>query len=479
MSTTSHSNKKWLTLAILCLGALMIVLDTTIVNVALPSIKASLGFSDTSLAWVVNAYMLTFGGFLLLGGRLSDIYGQRKFFLVGITIFTIASLLCGLAQSQLFLIIARAIQGLGGALVTSIALSLIMNLFTETNERAKAMGVYGFVSAGGGSIGVLLGGIITSTLNWNWIFLVNIPVGIAVFALCMFLLPEYKDEKTKHHLDVWGAVTITSALLLAVYAIINGNAAGWTSLQTLSLLGISAVLIGIFIFIERKVHSPLMPLHLFNKKTIAASNVIAMLWAAAMFSWFFLSALYLQLVLGYDPLHVGLSFLPGNTIMALLSLGISAKIVIKFGIKKPLAVGMGLVALGLLLLARAPVGGEYFIHVFPSMVLLGIGGGIAFNPLLLAAMSEVTPAESGLVSGMINTAFMMGGPLGLALLASVADSRTHHALSLGMSQLASLVSGYHGSFVVGGCFAIAAALLALAFFPNYSDNNQKAGPSIH
>jgi EmrB/QacA subfamily drug resistance transporter len=465
----STSNKKWLTLAILCLGALMIVLDTTIVNVALPSIKASLGFSDTSLAWIVNAYMLTFGGFLLLGGRLGDIFGQRKFFLIGIGIFTAASLLCGLAHTQLFLIIARAIQGLGGALVASIALSLIMNLFTEPAERAKAMGVYGFVSAGGGSIGVLLGGIITSTLSWNWIFLVNIPVGIAVAILCLVLLPEYKDNQQKHHLDIAGAVTVTSALLLAVYAIINGNVVGWLSPQTLLMLGASVVLFMIFIFVESKVHSPLMPLHLFKKKTIAASNVIAMLWAAAMFSWFFLSALYLQLVLGYDPLHVGLSFLPGNTIMALLSLGISAKIVIKFGIKRPLAVGMGLVAVGLLLLSRAPVGGEYFIHVFPSMVLLGIGGGIAFNPLLLAAMSEVTPHESGLVSGMINTAFMMGGPLGLALLASVADSRTHHAIAVGMTHLKSLVSGYHASFIVGTCFAVLAAILALAFLPTYSD----------
>src|SRR6266566_6368391 len=288
---------RWFALIVLCLGPLMIVLDTTIVNVALPSIRASLGFSGTSLAWVVNAYLLTFGGFLLLGGRLGDLFGHRRLFLLGITLFSLASLTCGLANSQGLLVGARAVQGLGGAVVSAIALSLIMNLFTEAAERAKAMGIFGFVMAGGGSVGVLLGGLLTDALNWHWVFLVNLPIGVAVYALCLVLIPAGRGQATPERLDVAGAVTVTASLMLAVYAIVNGNETGWTSAQTLALLAAAAVLLALFLGIEARVRAPLMPLGLFRLRSVATANVVGVLWAAAMFAWFFLSALYMQLVL--------------------------------------------------------------------------------------------------------------------------------------------------------------------------------------
>jgi EmrB/QacA subfamily drug resistance transporter len=453
------SRRRWFALLVLCLGDLMIVLDTTIVNVALPSIREDLGFSATSLAWVVNAYLLTFGGCLLLGGRLGDLFGPRRLFLVGIVLFTLASLTCGLATSQEFLVGARAVQGIGGAIVSAVALSLIMTLFTEPADRAKAMGVIGFVAAGGGSIGVLLGGVLTDALDWHWIFLVNLPVGIAVFALCLVLLPGGRGQATVQRLDVAGAVTVTASLMLAVYAIVNGNAVGWTSAQTLGLLAAATALMAVFLGIEARVESPLMPLGLFRLRNVATANVLGVLWAAAMFAWFFLSALYLQRVLGYSPLQVGMAFLPANLIMGAFSLGVSAKLVMRFGIRSPLAVGLLLSAVGLVLFARAPVEGTFAVDVLPSMILLGFGAGMAFNPMLLASMSDVEPSESGLASGVVNTSFMMGGALGLAILASLAASRTSSLLAAGDGPAAAINGGYHVAFVVGAVFAAAAALL--------------------
>jgi EmrB/QacA subfamily drug resistance transporter len=450
---------RWLALMVLCLGVLMIVLDTTIVNVALPSIRADLGFSETSLVWVVNAYMVTFGGFLLLGGRLGDLYGHRKLFLLGITLFTLASAACGLSGTQTLLIAARAIQGLGGAVVSAVSLSLIMNLFTEPGERAKAMGVYGFVCAGGGSIGVLLGGLLTDALSWHWIFLVNLPIGVAVYALCVSLLANDRGHAHGESLDVAGAVTVTTALMLAVYAIVNGNEVGWTSMQTIGQLAAAVALLAIFLGIEARVREPLMPLGLFKLRNVATSNVVGMLWAAAMFAWFFISALYMQLVLHYSPLQVGLAFLPANLIMAAFSLGLSARIVMRFGIKLPLATGLLFAAAGLVLFALAPVHGNFVMHVLPGMLLLGIGAGMALNPVLLAAMSDVTQSESGLASGLVNTSFMMGGALGLAVLASVAAARTESMLGAGSASPAALTGGYHLAFLIGAIFAASAALL--------------------
>jgi EmrB/QacA subfamily drug resistance transporter len=449
-------------LIVLCLGELMIVLDTTIVNVALPSIREDLAFTETSLVWVVNAYMLTYGGFLLLGGRLGDLYGQRRLFLLGIVLFTLASLACGVSTSQGLLVVARAVQGLGGAVVSAIALSLIMNLFSEPVDRAKAMGIFGFVCAGGGSIGVLLGGLLTSALNWHWIFLVNLPIGAAVYALSVVLLRETRAPSAAARLDVGGAVTVTASLMLAVYAVVNGNEAGWTSMQTLVLLGGAAVLLTLFLAIEARVRDPLMPLRLFRLRNVATVNVVGILWSAAMFAWFFVSALYLQLVLGYSAMQVGLAFLPANLIMAAFSLGLSAKMVMRFGIRVSLAAGLALTAAGLALFALAPVDGSFASHVLPGMALLGIGCGMAMNPVLLAAMSDVPQSESGLASGVVNTAFMMGGALGLAVLASLADARTDKLLALGANSIAALNGGYHLAFAVGAIFAAAAALLGAA-----------------
>jgi len=452
---------RWLALVVLCLGDLMIVLDTTIVNVALPSIRADLGFSETSLAWVVNAYLLTFGGFLLLGGRLGDLFGHRRLFLIGIVAFSAASLACGLATSEAFLVTARAVQGFGGAVVSAVALSLMMSLFTEPAERAKAMGVFGFVAAGGGSIGVLLGGILTDVLSWHWIFLVNVPIGAAVFVLSLRLLPGDRMLARGGRVDVAGAVTVTSALMLAVYAIVNGNEAGWTSARTIGLLAAAGVLFASFLVIESRVAAPLVPLGLFRLRNVATANAVSVLWAAAMFAWFFLSALYLQLVLGYSPLQVGLAFLPANIIMGVLSVGVSAKLVMRYGLKRPLAAGLLCAAAGLVLFAQAPVDGGFALNVLPGMILLGLGAGIAFNPVLLAAMSDVAPEEAGLASGVVNTSFMMGGALGLAILASLAASRTESLVAGGDSPLEALNGGYQAAFLVGAAFAALAALVGL------------------
>ncbi len=478
--TIMDNRRRWLALLILCLGDLMIVLDVTIVGVALPSIRTDLGFSESSLAWVVNAYLITFGGFLLLGGRLGDLFGHRRLFLAGIGLFTAASLACGLASSQGVLVAARAVQGLGGAIVSAVALSLIMTLFTEPAERAKAMGVFGFVASGGGSIGVLLGGILTDVLDWHWIFLVNVPIGIAVVVLSLRLLPAGRAQALATKLDIGGALTVTAALMLAVYAIVNGNEQGWTSARTLGVLAGAVVLLGAFVAIEARASSPLVPLRLFRLRNLAVSNVVGVLWAAAMFAWFFLSALYLQLVLGYSPLEVGLAFLPGNLIMMALSLGVSAKLVMRYGIRAPLGVGLGLAAVGLLLFARAPVDGSFLVDVLPSMILLGAGAGIAFNPVLLAAMGDVEPSEAGLASGIVNTSFMMGGALGLAVLASLAASRTDSLAAAGDEPLVALTGGYHAAFLVGALFAAGAAAIGAALLrPSAAPAHMEAGQEAY
>jgi EmrB/QacA subfamily drug resistance transporter len=456
--TIADTRKKWLALLVLALGDLLIVLDISIVNVALPSIREDLGFSEASLAWVINAYTLTFGGFMLLAGRLGDLFGHRRVFLLGVGLFTLASLVCGIATSQEMLVGARAIQGIGGAVVAAVALSLIMTLFTEPAERAKAMGVIGFVAAGGGSIGVLAGGVLTDVLNWHWIFLVNLPVGIGVIVFSLMLIPGGRIEAASRSLDLTGAITVTASLMLAVYAIVNGNEQGWTSTRTLGLLGVAAAGLAFFLWLESRVKSPLMPLALFKLRSVAVSNIVGILWSAAMFAMFFLSALYLQLVLGYSPLEVGLAFLPANLIMGAFSLGLSAKLVMKYGTKVPFTGGMLLVALGLGLFARVPVDGNFAIDVLPSMLILGVGIGMAMNPLLIAAMSDVNPADAGVASGVVNTSFMMGGALGLAVLASVAS-----AVSGENPSPAALVDGYQAAFVIGTVFALAAAIVAGAF----------------
>jgi EmrB/QacA subfamily drug resistance transporter len=459
----TQTRRRWFALAILCLGELMIVLDGTVVNVALPSMRADLGFSEAGLVWVVNAYMLTYGGFLLLGGRLGDLYGARRLFVGGLALFTLASLACGLAHTRELLIVARAVQGLGGAFVSAVALALMMSLFTEAAERAKAMGVYGFVCASGGSIGVLAGGLLTDGFGWHSIFLVNLPIGLAVAACALKWLPPDAAPRERVPLDLGGAVTITGSLMLAVYAIVDGPLAGWASAQTLALAGGAALLFAAFVAIERRAAAPLVPFSLFRLRNVATANVVAALWSVAMFAWFFVIALYLQLVLGYGPLQVGLAFLPANLVMAACSLGLSALLVMRLGLRPTLTLGLALSTAGLALFVLAPLDGRFVPHVLPGMLLLGLGCGIAFNPLLLAAMNDVPAADSGLASGVVNTAFMMGGAVGLAALVSLAAGRTEGLLAGGAAETAALHAGYRLALAAGALCSLL-ALVAGALF---------------
>ena len=454
---------RWLALYVLCLGDLMIVLDSSIVNVALPSIQSDLGFSQSALAWVVNAYLLTFGGFLLLSGRLGDLLGNKRVFLGGVVSFTIASIACGLAPSAELLVVGRAIQGLGGAAVSAVALSLIMGLFSDPAERAKAMGFFGFVMSGGGAVGVLMGGVLTGLFSWHWIFLVNVPVGIAVWIAARRVLPEDDVVEQPGRLDVPGAVLVTAALMLSVYAIVGGNEAGWTSARTLGLLGVSALLMGAFVLREARTTNPLVPLRLFRLRNVAVSQIVGVLWAAAMFAWFFLSALYLQQVLGYSALEVGLAFIPTSVVMALCSLRLSDRLVMRFGIRPPLVAGLLLASASLALFARAPVDGGFVTDILPSMLLLGVGAGIAFNPVLLAAMGDVEPHESGLASGVVNTSFMMGGALGLAVLVSLSTWRTDALTADGATPLEALNGGLQLAFAAGAVSALLAAVVGGVF----------------
>ncbi|MDZ4077067.1 DHA2 family efflux MFS transporter permease subunit [Hydrocarboniphaga sp.] len=458
--------QRWLALYVLCFGVLMIVLDTTVVTVALPSIQASLGFSETTLVWVLNAYMLTFGGFLLLGGRLGDLYGNRRWFLGGLVVFTVASLACGVAQTQWLLVVARAVQGVGGAVVTAVALALIMNLFTDPDERAKAMGVYGFICAAGGSLGEILGGVLTELMSWEWVFLINLPIGIAVYAFCLKLLPEDAQPEQRQRLDIAGAVLVTSGLMAAVYAVIGGNAAGWASTQTITLLAIAAALLLAFFVVEARVRDPLMPLHLLRLRNLATANIVGILWSAGMFAWFVITALYLQRVLGYSPLQVGLSFMPADFFMAVFSLGLSAKLVIRFGIRTPLWVGLAIAGGGLLLISQAPLSGSYVAHILPGM-------------LLLAAMSDVDESQSGLASGIANTAFMMGGALGLAVLASLADAATSELLASGSDERDALKSGYQLAFEIGAAMTLLGAAIGGVFVRPRPQAPDAAMPIAH
>ncbi len=459
----NERRSRWLALYVLCLGDLMIVLDSSIVNVALPSIQTDLGFSQSALAWVVNAYLLTFGGFLLLSGRLGDLLGNKRVFQGGVVAFTVASVLCGMAPSAGLLVAGRAVQGLGGAAVSAVALSLIMGLFSDPGERAKAMGFFGFVMSGGGAVGVLLGGVLTGLLNWHWIFLVNVPIGIAVWIAARSVLPSDEVAPQAGRLDVPGAVLVTVALMLSVYGIVGGNEAGWTSARTLGLLGSSVVLLAAFVAREAVVEHPLVPLRLFKLRNVTVSQIVGVLWAAAMFAWFFLAALYLQQVLAYGALEVGLAFIPTSVVMAFCSLKLSDRLVMRFGIRPPLVVGLGLAAVSLALFSRAPVDGSFVTDVLPSMLLLGAGAGIAFNPVLLAAMGDVEPHESGLASGVVNTSFMMGGALGLAVLVSISSSRTASLVADGVAPLEALNGGFQVSFAVGAVFAASAAVIGGVF----------------
>jgi len=462
MNASEHDRTRWLALYVLCAGMLMIVLDATIVNVALPSIKDDLGFSQNNLAWVINAYMIPFGGLLLLAGRMGDLLGQRRVFLVGLAIFTAASLLCAASQSQEMLIGARFIQGFGGALASAVILGMIVTMFPEPAAQAKAIGVYGFVASAGGSIGLLLGGVLTDAISWHWIFFINLPIGIAVAFLAKRLVANPDGIGLSEGADFPGAVLLTSSLMLGVFTILQIENWGWGDTRTLGLSAISAVLLALFIFRQARIANPLMPLRLFRSRNVAGSNVLQALLVAGMFGMFFLGALYLQQVLDYSPLEVGLAFLPTTIVMGGLSLGFSEKLIMRFGPRTTLIPGVCLVVVALLLFARTPVQGDYLTDLLPPFLLIGIGVGTSFPAIMTLAMSGATPEDAGLASGLVNTSMQVGGSIGLAVLATLSTERTNSLIADGEAQLQALNSGYHVAYLIGA--GLAAIAVAIAVF---------------
>jgi EmrB/QacA subfamily drug resistance transporter len=451
---------------VLCVGMLMIVLDATIVNVALPSIQDDLDFSQSSLAWVVNAYLIAFGGLLLLAGRLGDLIGRRKMFLIGLTVFTGASLLCAVAQTQAMLIGARFLQGAGGAMTSAVILGMIVTMFREPREQAKAIGVYSFVASAGGSIGLLLGGVLTEAINWHWIFFVNLPIGVATGLFALRLVEHDEGLGFSEGADVRGALYITGALMLGVYTILEAGDQGWGSLHTLGLGAVALALLVAFVVRQTRIPNPLMPLRLFRSRNVAGANAVQALFVGGMFGMFFLGALYLQRVLGYDALEVGLAFLPTTIVIGTLSLGFSERLNMRFGPRTMLIPSLVFIGAGLLLFARTPVDGTYVTDVLPSMLLLGAGAGLAFPALMTLSMSGATPSDAGLASGLVNTTLQVGGAIGLAVLTTFATERTDGLLADGESVASALTSGYHLAYLIGaGLVAIGLVIVLTVMRP--------------
>ena len=455
--------RRRLALYVLCVGMLMIVLDVTIVNVALPSIQEDLHFSSSSLAWVVNAYLIAFGGLLLLAGRLGDLIGRRRVFLAGVALFTGASLLCGAAQSSAWLVAARFVQGVGGAMTSAVILGMIVTMFPEPREQAKAIGVFAFVASAGGSVGLLAGGVLTQSINWHWIFFVNLPIGVATALAARRLVADDPGIGIREGADVPGAILITSALMLGVYTIVDPAAKhGWGAPSTILLGAGSIALLAAFLMREARARSPLMPLRIFRSRPVVAANTIQILSVAGMFGMFFLGALYLRRVLGYDALQIGLAFLPVTIAMGTLSIRYSERILMAFGARRALLTGLTLVLAGLVVFALAPVHATYATQVAPSMLLLGLGAGVAFPTLMNVAMSGATPQDAGLASGLVNTTAQIGGALGLALLATLAASRSNGLKADGHSTASALTSGYHLAFWVAAALVGCALVVVLA-----------------
>jgi EmrB/QacA subfamily drug resistance transporter len=459
----SEARARWTALVVLCAGVLMIVLDVTVVNVALPAIQSDLRFSSSGLAWVVNAYLIAFGGLLLLAGRLGDLVSRRGVFVAGLAVFTTASLICGLSQSQAMLVAARFVQGVGGALTSAVVLGMIVTMFPEPREQAKAIGVYAFVASAGGSIGLIVGGVLTEALSWHWIFFVNVPIGAITAALALRVLEPDRGVGLRRGADIPGAVLVTTSLMLAVYTIVDPVAVdGWGSGRTLICGAGALILLLAFVARESTARNPLIPLHIFRSRNVSGANLIQVLSVAGMFGMFFLGALYLQRVLGYDALSTGLAFLPVTVVMGALSLRYSERLVTRFGARATLLPGLALIVVGLALLARLPVDGGYVRDVLPTMVLLGTGAGVCFPALMNLAMSGATPSDAGLASGLVNTTAQVGGALGLAVLATVAAARTDGRLSHAASAAAALTDGYRLAFVIAAGLVVAAVAVALA-----------------
>jgi EmrB/QacA subfamily drug resistance transporter len=462
MKTEIQSDqRRWLALYVLCAGVLMIVLDATIVNVALPSIQDDLGFSQNDLAWVVNAYLIPFGGLLLLAGRAGDLLGQRRVFLAGLAVFTGASLLCAIAQSQGLLIGARFVQGVGGALASAVILGMIVTMFPEPREQAKAIGVYTFVAVAGGSIGLLAGGILTETINWHWIFFVNLPIGVATALLARRLVDPSEGIGLGRGVDALGALLLTAGLMIGVYAILEAGENGWGSTQTLLFGGAGVALVTAFIVRQSRIANPLVPLRLFGSRNVSGANCVQGLLVVGMFGMFFLGALYLQRILGYDALEVGLAFLPWTIVMAVMSFRFTARLNLRFGPRATLVPALVVIAAGLLLFARTPTDATYVVDILPSMILMGFGTGLAFPSLVMLAMSGATEEDAGLASGLVNTSVQVGGAIGLAVLATLATERTDALVRNGEPAASALNGGYHLAYLVGAALVLVAIVVAI------------------
>ena len=460
-TAASDERGRWIALIVLCVGMLMIILDSTIVNVALPAIQRDLGFSQTNLAWVVNAYLITFGGLLLLAGRLGDLLGRKRLFMFGLALFTTASLLCGVAQDQTMLIAARFVQGIGGALTSAVILGMVVTMFPEPREQAKAIGVYSFVASAGASLGLLLGGVVTQWINWHWIFFVNVPIGILTWLAATRLVPaDGKVPGVGRNIDIAGAGLVTGAVMLGVYTIVKAGSYGWGSAHTLGFGAVALALAVGFVIREATAKEPLMPLRVFESRNVAGANVVQLMMVAGLFGMFFLGVLFMQHVLGYSAVGTGVAFLPVSLGIGVLSLSLSARLNFRFGPKATLLAGLGMLALALAWLTRVPVHASYVTDLLPSMVLLGAGAGLSFPSLMTLAMSGATPEDSGLASGLVNTTVQVGGALGLAILATLAGSRTTSLAHAGVGHAAALTGGYHLAWLISASIAAAALLIA-------------------
>jgi len=464
----STRDGRWLALAVLCAGMLMIVLDATIVNVALPAIQRDLGFGQSSLAWVVNAYLIAFGGVLLLAGRLGDLLGRRRIFLAGLALFTAASLACGISVSQQTLIIARFVQGIGGAMTSSVILGMIVTMFTEPRERTKAISLYSFVASAGASTGLLAGGVLTQTLNWHWIFFVNVPIGIVTAIFAFRLLEDDEGLGLGHGADVPGAALVTGALMLGVLTIIRTSDVGWTSIETLA--GATATLLALvgFVVREARTANPLLPLRIFRSRTVAGANVVMLLLVAGFFGTFFIGSLYLERVLGFDALGIGLGFLPVSLSVGLMSFAFSEPLITRFGARSILWASLVLELVALVWFARLPVDASYLIDVAPSLALIGIGSGLAFPALVGLAMSGATSRDAGLASGLVNTTRQVGGALGLAAMASAATARGASLAAVGASPAAALTGGSQLALQLAAGFVLLAIVVAVTVIPSGS-----------
>ena len=460
--TRDFRERRWLALGLLCMAQFVVVLDASIVNVALPSIGEALSFSQDNLSWVVNAYVLTFGGFLLLGGRLADLLGRRRVFMFGLVLFAIASLVGGFAESEGMLIAARAVQGLGAAILSPAALSIVTTTFRDGAERNKALGVWGAVAGSGGAAGVLLGGVLTDGLGWEWVLWVNVPIGIAAAAIAPTLLAESRSEAATRSFDVAGAVSVTAGLSVLVYALVDATDAGWDSTQTISLLAVAVVLIAAFVFIELRSQAPLVPFRIFRIRTLTGANIVGILIGASLFSMFFFISLYMQQVLGYSAIKAGLSYLP-LALTIILAAGIASQLVTRIGFKPVLAAGMVFIAAGLIWFGQVSVGGSYVSDILGPSLLAAIGLGLAFVTSTIAAVSGVDAEEAGLASGLINTSQQVGGALGLAVLATVANSTTNDAAGPAPN---ALTEGFQAAFLAGAGIAILGLLLTLVLIRN-------------